>query len=115
MTGRNLAQHFRTVDALLQASPEEIQETPGVGPKMAVTIHDQLHDPLMESLIADLREQGLRFEEEGPPPGEGPLVTPPDVTELVLEPGHPGEHDAAYLRRRQPGSLRQRLATHVSA
>jgi DNA ligase (NAD+) len=25
-------------------------------------------------LIADLREQGLQFEEEGPPPGEGPLA-----------------------------------------
>jgi phenylalanine-4-hydroxylase len=29
------------------------------------------------------------------------MVTPPDVTELVLDPGHPGEHDAAYIRRRQ--------------
>ena len=27
----------------------------------------------MRELIADLREVGLRFEEEGPPPGEGPL------------------------------------------
>jgi DNA ligase (NAD+) len=74
VTGRNLAQHFRTIDALLAASPEQVQQTQGVGPKMAVTIHDQLHDPLMESLIADLRDQGLRFEQEGPPPGEGPLA-----------------------------------------
>ncbi len=74
VTGRSLAQHFRTIEALLDASPEQIQETQGVGPKMAVTIHDQLHDPLMESLIADLRKQGLRFEQEGPPPGEGPLA-----------------------------------------
>jgi DNA ligase (NAD+) len=74
VTGRNLAQHFRTVDALLAASPEEIQETQGVGPKMAVTIHDQLQDPLMQALIADLRSQGLKFEQEGPPPGQGPLA-----------------------------------------
>ena len=74
VTGRNLAQQFRTVDALLAADPDEIEQTPGVGPKMARTIHDQLHDPQMEALIADLREQGLRFEEEGPPPGEGPLA-----------------------------------------
>jgi DNA ligase (NAD+) len=33
-----------------------------------------LHEPQMEDLIKDLREQGLRFEEEGPPPGEGPLA-----------------------------------------
>src|SRR5947208_2777356 len=64
----------RSVDALLRASPEAIEQTPGVGPKMARTIHDQLHDPLMESLIDDLRRQGLRFEQAGPPPGQGPLA-----------------------------------------
>jgi DNA ligase (NAD+) len=74
VTGRNLAQQFRTIDALMAASPEQIEQTPGVGPKMAVTIHDQLHDELMGSLIADLRAEGLRFEQEGPPPGEGPLA-----------------------------------------
>ncbi|HEY2258153.1 MAG TPA: NAD-dependent DNA ligase LigA, partial [Solirubrobacteraceae bacterium] len=74
VTGRNLAQQFRTVDALLAASPEEIEATQGIGPKMARTIHDQLHDPLMEALIAELREQGLRLEQEGPPPGQGPLA-----------------------------------------
>ena len=28
----------------------------------------------MRKLIADLRDQGLRFHEEGAPPGEGPLA-----------------------------------------
>jgi DNA ligase (NAD+) len=74
VTGRNVAQHFRTIDALLAADTDEIEQTQGVGPKMARTIHDQLHEPQMESLIADLRAQGLSFEEEGPPPGEGPLA-----------------------------------------
>ncbi len=41
---------------------------------MARAIHDQLHDPAMLELIEDLRGQGLRFEEEGPPPGEGKLA-----------------------------------------
>ncbi len=74
VTGRNLAQHFRTIDALLAAAPEQIEEAPGVGPKMAATIHSQLHDPQMLELIEDLRREGLRLEEEGPPPGEGPLA-----------------------------------------
>ncbi len=74
VTGRSLAQHFRSIDALLGASPEQIEETQGVGPKMALTIHDQLHDEQMLELIDDLRGQGLHFEEEGPPPGEGPLA-----------------------------------------
>jgi len=74
VTGRNLAQHFRTIDALLAASPEQIEETQGVGPKMALTIHDQLADERMRTLIEDLQAQGLTFEEAGPPPGQGPLA-----------------------------------------
>ena len=74
VTGRNLAQQFRTIDALLAASAEAIEQTPGVGPKMAAKIHAQLADPTMRALIDDLRSLGLRFEEEGPPPGEGPLA-----------------------------------------
>jgi DNA ligase (NAD+) len=74
VTGRNLAQQFRTIDALQKASPEQIEATPGVGPKMAQKIHSQLHDEQMAALIDDLREGGVRLEEGGPPPGEGPLA-----------------------------------------
>ncbi len=74
VTGRNLAQRFRDIDALLDATPEQIAETPGVGEKMAASIAAQLHDERMASLIADLRGLGLCFHEEGPPPSEGPLA-----------------------------------------
>jgi DNA ligase (NAD+) len=88
VTGRNLAQQFRTVDALLDADPEALEQAPGVGPKMARKIHEQLTEPAMRALIADLRALGLTFEEAGPPPGEGPLAgqtfvltgTLPDLT-----------------------------------
>jgi DNA ligase (NAD+) len=74
VTGRNLAQRFRNIDALMEASPEELAETPGVGEKMAGSIRAQLHDERMRGLIRDLRELGLCFDEEGPPPSEGPLA-----------------------------------------
>ncbi|HWE13018.1 MAG TPA: NAD-dependent DNA ligase LigA [Solirubrobacteraceae bacterium] len=74
VTGRNLAQQFRSIDALLAADPEAIEQTPGVGPKMARTIYDQLHDESMLKLIEGLRQHGLRLDQEGPPPGEGPLA-----------------------------------------
>jgi DNA ligase (NAD+) len=88
VTGRNLAQQFRSIDALMSATPEEIAHTPGVGAKMAETIATQLAEPTMRELIADLRAQGLQFEVEGPAPGEGPLAgqtfvitgTLPDLT-----------------------------------
>jgi DNA ligase (NAD+) len=100
VTGRNLANQFRMIDALLGASAEQIEATPGVGPKMAQLVHEQLADPQMRELIEDLRRQGLRFEQEGPPPGEGPLaektfvltgtlpnLTREQATELILAAG----------------------------
>jgi len=74
VTGRNLAQRFRTIDALLAASVEEIEQTSGVGPKMAQKIHEQLADAQMRELIEDLRSVGVKMRLEGPPPGEGPLA-----------------------------------------
>jgi DNA ligase (NAD+) len=73
VTGRALARHFRTIDALLDATPERIAQTPGIGPIVAARIHEQLAQPAMRELIARLRAAGLRFQEEGPAPGEGPL------------------------------------------
>ena len=73
VTGRNLAAHFRTVDALLAATPEQIAETQGVGPVVAALIAEQLADEKLRTLIGELRAAGLSFEMEGPPPGEGPL------------------------------------------
>jgi DNA ligase (NAD+) len=72
VTGRSLAQQFRSVDALLAATPEEIAGTPGVGPIVAQLIHDQLADAQMRALVDDLRPF-VRFEAEGAPPGEGVL------------------------------------------
>jgi DNA ligase (NAD+) len=74
VTGRNLAQGFRDIDALMAATREQIVEIPGVGEKMAESIHAQLHEQRMVALIERLRAAGLTFHEEGPPPSEGPLA-----------------------------------------
>src|SRR5712691_7044174 len=39
--------------------------------------------------------------EYGAPIDPEAMVTPPDVTELELEPGHPGLGDQGYIRRRK--------------
>ncbi len=74
VTGRSLALRFRDIDALLAADAQQLQQTPGIGEKMAVSIERQLREPSMRELIARLREVGLCFAEEGRPPGEGPLA-----------------------------------------
>jgi DNA ligase (NAD+) len=74
ITARNLTAQFGDIDRLLAATAEEIERTPGVGPKMAATIAAQLAQPAQQELIARLRAAGLQFAQDGPPAGEGPLA-----------------------------------------
>jgi DNA ligase (NAD+) len=74
VTARNLARHFGVVDALLDASQEEIQEVEGIGPDRAEAIAEWFSDEQNRTLVAELRELGLRFEVgEEEKPIEGPL------------------------------------------
>src|SRR5947207_3472066 len=62
VTAQNLARHFLTVDGLLNASQEEIQEVDGIGPDRAESIAEWFSDEQNRALVAELRELGLRFE-----------------------------------------------------
>src|SRR6478736_8513532 len=46
-------------------------------------------------------EQPATLTEYGQPIDAQAMVVPPDVTELELEPGHPGLGDAGYIQRRK--------------
>ena len=75
VNARALTSHLRTIDALMAATPEEIEAAPGIGPVLAATIAETLAEPRERELIERLRGYGLRFEEEGPAPGTaGPLA-----------------------------------------
>jgi DNA ligase (NAD+) len=76
VNARNLAAHFGSMDALLEADEEQIVETEGVGPVMAETLLEWLSDERTRALIDRLRALGLQMEQEGGPiPGtEGPLA-----------------------------------------
>ena len=75
VTAEALARHFGSIDDLLAAGEERIQEVEGVGPILAEGIVEQLSDERTLALIADLRAHGLRFEldESERHAGEGPL------------------------------------------
>jgi DNA ligase (NAD+) len=74
VTAVNLARHFETVDRLLDASQEQIQEVEGIGPDRAESIAEWFGDEQNRTLVAELRELGLRFElGEEERPKAGPL------------------------------------------
>jgi DNA ligase (NAD+) len=62
VTGQNLARHFGDVDALSNATQEDIQEVEGIGPERANAIAEWFADDANLKLIAELRELGLRLE-----------------------------------------------------
>jgi DNA ligase (NAD+) len=75
VTAQNLARHFGSVDRLLAAKQEEIEDVEGIGPDRAESIASWFADAKNRELIEELRGLGLRFEagaEERPV--EGPLT-----------------------------------------
>lgn len=72
---RKLAEKFRTMDALLAATEEELQTTEDVGTVMALSIRQWSENPKVRELLEKLRASGLNFGErdEHAASGEGPL------------------------------------------
>ena len=59
---RNLARHFGGVDALMDATQEELEEAEGIGPDRAELIAEWFSDEENRVLVNDLRLLGLQFE-----------------------------------------------------
>src|SRR5205823_10365324 len=86
VTAQSLARHFESVDRLLEASQEQIQEVDGIGPERAEAIAEWFSDEPNRQLVAELRELGLRFEiGEEDRPKEGPLTGQAYVVTGTLE------------------------------
>jgi DNA ligase (NAD+) len=69
---RGLALHFRTVDALADATLEQLEEVEGIGPERAELIAEWFADPENRALVDELRELGLQLalaDDERPPEG----------------------------------------------
>jgi DNA ligase (NAD+) len=62
VNAQSLAEHFGTMDALLAAQPEEIEQAEGIGPILAEQIAEELSDERTRALIERLRKAGLRME-----------------------------------------------------
>jgi DNA ligase (NAD+) len=86
ITGRNLALHFGNVDALMNATQEELIEAEGIGPERAEAIAEWFRDDDNRRLVQELRDLGLRFEVgEDERPVEGRLTGKQYVITGTLE------------------------------
>ena len=61
---RALATHFRSMQALMTATPEDIAAIDGVGPKIAASVHEFFSIKKNVAVVERLREAGVVLEEE---------------------------------------------------
>jgi DNA ligase (NAD+) len=62
VNAESLAEHFGTMDDLLEAQPDEIERAEGIGPVLARQIYEELAEDRTRKLIERLRKAGLRME-----------------------------------------------------
>jgi DNA ligase (NAD+) len=60
-TAEFLAEHFGSMDALMEASVEELEEVNEVGPRIAKSIHEFFAEPHNQQLVKRLKAHGLTF------------------------------------------------------
>jgi DNA ligase (NAD+) len=60
-TAQFLAEHFGSMDALMQASEEELEEVNEVGPRIAQSIVEFFQEPKNRALVRQLQDLGLRL------------------------------------------------------
>jgi DNA ligase (NAD+) len=100
-TARDLARHFGTLDALMEADEEALQEAPDVGPVVALSIRKFFTEPHNREVIKALRRLGVTWEEgtrrmpaKGPAAGKTfvltgtlPKLTREEATDLIQSHG----------------------------
>ncbi len=74
-TARDLARHFRTLEALRAASLDGIQRVPDVGPVVGASVHGFFQEPANLRVLDRLSgEAGIHPPPEEAPPAAGPFV-----------------------------------------
>jgi DNA ligase (NAD+) len=63
-TGQLLAEHFSSLQKLADATAEQLEDVPEVGPKVARSIADFFSEPANRKLIQRLKDEGLNMTEK---------------------------------------------------
>lgn len=64
VAAKSLAQRFRSIDKLITATSEELQETQGIGAVIAGSVHTFFQNEQNLKFVARLKEAGLQMESE---------------------------------------------------
>lgn len=59
---RTLARRFQSMEALCQATVEELEQVPEIGPKIALSVFSALHSGELDVLLGQLKSAGLQLE-----------------------------------------------------
>ena len=70
-----LSRHFRTIDALMSATEDELSQVPSIGPKIAASVSAYFANESNRAVVQKLRESGVHMaDEDRPEPGEQSLA-----------------------------------------
>ncbi len=66
VVAETLTRQFRSVDRLAQATEEELQQVPGIGPEIARAVVEWFRRPRHREIVEKLRRAGVKLAEEAP-------------------------------------------------
>jgi DNA ligase (NAD+) len=68
-----LARYFRTMDRLMAATIEQLQETPEIGPVLAESVRGFADEPRNQALVTKLKHAGVNMDSHAPEPTPEPV------------------------------------------
>ena len=70
-----LSRHFRTIDALMSATEDDLSQVPSIGPKIAASVSAYFANESNRAVVQKLRDSDVKMaDEERPEPGEQSLA-----------------------------------------
>ena len=65
-SGKVLARHFGTLEALQTASAEDLEKVNEIGGRMAESLYEYFHNPLNQQVLERLQKLGLKVDYDAP-------------------------------------------------
>jgi DNA ligase (NAD+) len=68
-----LARYFRTMEGLMTATVEALQNTPEIGPVLAASVRSFADEPRNQALVTKLKQAGVNMQSHAPEPTAEPV------------------------------------------